>query len=476
MNLLDRLRTILKILKPGIILMIPVFLGCETSDDIGIQYDLDSNANVKFTEFTLPATNIYMDSLRTDGENSVIAGKYNDQIGGEILAEGYFTLSFLSGPLPRGDEFLENDTLQDGSIVKVLVVPEDTLELDSIKIIFEASSTISTTEMAFQEFDIFQLQDSLIREAVYLSSLEANKDYSIGRFSSPINVLEDSIYQVSLNEEFANSFFNLLSEIGRDSTRTGITETYQSLGIVPTENSNALSTFDLLSDTARLLVYSSPIDTGMSDSTYITSFRFSTKSYSYINRENSTFGSLQNGDEVTLPENKSIIDPIYGISPIVSISALIPFIEENERIIINSASMIFSISDPVDRDTLENFYSFFYRNKSFNASGLVNNPFSSLIMSDNAFLTGQNNPSVSFLNDDETELILDGTLFFQTLYNEYVSESETSDLIIRETNENQTDVSLIDFIMLSRRNISLQRSIFERDSISLRIYYTEVDQ
>ena len=166
MNLLDRIRSISKILKPGFILMIPVFFGCETSDDIGIQYDLASDANVKFVELNISSSNIYVDSLRTDGENAILVGNYNDEIGGEISAEGYFALSYLGGPLPRAQEFLENDTLPDGSIVKVLVTPEDTLELDSIRITFEASSSIANSANALQDFQVFQLQDSLISSAI----------------------------------------------------------------------------------------------------------------------------------------------------------------------------------------------------------------------------------------------------------------------------------------------------------------------
>ena len=80
MNLLARAKSIKNILKPGLIILIPVFFGCETQDDIGVQYELDSDANVKYVEFDLPATNIYLDSLRTDGENRILVGLQNDPL------------------------------------------------------------------------------------------------------------------------------------------------------------------------------------------------------------------------------------------------------------------------------------------------------------------------------------------------------------------------------------------------------------
>ncbi len=476
MNLLDRIKSISTILKPGFILMIPVFFGCETSDDIGIQYDLASDANVKFVELNISSSNIYVDSLRTDGENAILVGNYNDEIGGEISAEGYFALSYLGGPLPRAQEFLENDTLPDGSIVKVLVTPEDTLELDSIRITFEASSSIANSENALQDFQVFQLQDSLISSAIYLSSLRANTSNSIGSYSMEINTRQDTIFRLSATSEFSNSFFELLSEIARDSTRTIRSEVFQSFGLVPSSGSNSISNLDLVSDTSRLLIYSSPIDSGMRDSTYVTSFRFNSKNYSYLDRSKTNFSALADGSEVTLPEGIAMLDPLYGISPRISIAELINFIEENDRIIINNASLSFEISEQFSRDTLENFYSFFYKNNNFNAPGLINDPFSNLIMSDDSFLTGQVSPSISFINDEESALLVDATLFFQTLYNDYIAQSETSDVLIREVIDNQTQISLIDFILLSLRNVTIERSTFNGDGVRLRIYYTEVDQ
>ncbi|MEQ9007333.1 MAG: hypothetical protein RLP12_05580, partial [Ekhidna sp.] len=88
------------ILKPGLIMLIPVFFGCETQGDFGIKYPLEIDANVKYVEFTLPATNIYLDSLRTDGENRILVGNYSDLLTGSVSAEGYFNFTYEKGPLP----------------------------------------------------------------------------------------------------------------------------------------------------------------------------------------------------------------------------------------------------------------------------------------------------------------------------------------------------------------------------------------
>ena len=109
MSLLASFRRLYKIAKPGLILLIPVFLSCETSDDIGVQYDLDSGADVNFLQFPLTATNIVVDSLRTDGENRVLVGNYQDDLIGSVSAESYFSMRIRSTNLPSNrtsDDFL----------------------------------------------------------------------------------------------------------------------------------------------------------------------------------------------------------------------------------------------------------------------------------------------------------------------------------------------------------------------------------
>ncbi|MEM0938634.1 MAG: hypothetical protein AAF600_10395 [Bacteroidota bacterium] len=463
MSLLDRIQSIFKKIRPGIILMIPVFLGCETSEDLGIEYDLDSNANVKFIEFTLPSTNIYVDSLRTDGENRVIVGNYHDDIGGEIATEGYFQFSYEGGPLSRA---VSTDNEPD---------PVDTLHLDSIVLLLETQATVPFTGTINQDLKVFTLTDSLISSAIYLSSLQLERDEEISSFTREVNVVLDTIYRFRLSNSFSSDLFNLIGEITEDPDQSVSTSTFKSLGLISSDDSEGFVSFDLASDTSKIYIYSSPIElsSGQKDTTYVTSFRLTNKNYSYINRNNATFGSLEDGAEINLLDGNTIIDPLFGISTKISLAELVPFFDENNRIIINNAILSFIHKNQTERDTLENFYSFYYKNGSFNGSGLITDPFSSLVMSDNAFLGGQSLPAISALNEDKDELITSTTLFFQTLYTDYIEDSETSDLLIRD--ESSDVVSLVDLITLSSLDVSLQRSIFGPDDISLRIYYTEVN-
>ena len=94
MSLLAKDISFKKILKPGLIILISVFFSCDTQEDPGIQYELESNADVKLVEFVLPTSNVYIDSLRTDEENQILVGVKDDPITGSVRAESYFQLFY----------------------------------------------------------------------------------------------------------------------------------------------------------------------------------------------------------------------------------------------------------------------------------------------------------------------------------------------------------------------------------------------
>ncbi|MEM7299257.1 MAG: hypothetical protein AAF391_13445, partial [Bacteroidota bacterium] len=354
--------------------MIPVFFGCETSDDLGIEYDLDSNANVRFIEFTLQTANVYIDSLRTDGEGRILSGNYSDEIMGDVSTEGYFQFFYEGGPMPRAEEFIFRDSvLSPGDTADIYIVPEDTLQLDSIKLILESESIIPIRGTAFQDFGIYELQDSLIQSAIYLSSLQSEETNLIGSYSRTISTTLDTIFSVTLNQTFSDSFFLNLSEIASDSNRSVSNEVFQSLAVIPNDASESISSFLLGSDTSRMIVYTSPLDPDSPDTTYMTTFRFTGKNYSYIDRTSTAFGNLSDGDTIEFTEGETILDPLYGISTAFSISEIADFFQANDNIIINNASLSFSFQNEALRDTLVNSYAFFVRGNRHFGSGLINN-------------------------------------------------------------------------------------------------------
>lgn len=439
-------------------MLIPVFLGCDTSEDLGIQYDLGGEANVRFVEFTLPTTSIYIDSLRTDAGSRVLTGQYNDQLTGDVVAEGYFQFSYEQGPLPRSGE---DNT--------------DTLKLDSLILTLEANQIIPISGNSMQAFDIYELTNELESGAIYLASSQQTKSNQIGSFSGEINTLLDTIYRIKLDETYAQTLFNELSIIAGDDGRNIASESFLPLGLIGGANAMSVASFDLANDTARIIMYSSPTNAESQDTTYLTRFSLNGKSYSFLDRDFSdeNFGEIDNNQDFNLAENKTVIDPLLGINTAFSIEQLDQFFSENPRILINSASISFSFDNEIKRDTLENFIPFFRKaNGGIFGPGLVSNSFENVVMTDGAYLSFTPDPATSFLNVSNDEILINSTLFFQQLYRQY-TDSGSLQFSVSTTGNT---VPVEELVLISPIDVTLQRTIFKEDGVKLRIYYTQVDQ
>lgn len=437
-------------------LFIPVFFGCDTQDDLGIQYDLGSDANVKFVEFTLPASNIYLDSLRTDGENRILVGKYSDPLTGSASAEGYFQFFYEKGPLPKAEE------------------EPDTLKLDSVIFTVETNAIMPLAGDSYQEFTLHELEDSLESSAIYLSRLKQTPVSQIGTYSSTIDALLDTLYRIKLGASFSQSLFEKLIEVADDPDQTISSTTFKSLGLISGASSESIASFNLSGDTSRMIMYSSPVDPDAKNTTYLTYFRFSGKNYSYLERDlsGSEFSGITENQNFDLSSGKTVVDPLMGLSTAFKLTALEDFFEENRNIIINNATVSFEFESENQRDTLVNLISFFRKpDESIFGPSLASNPFGNIVMSDNGYLRQESSPASGSLSDDKTRVLITPTLFFQQLYRQYLEEGKLS--FSNPTSGVVKDID--DLVLISPIDVTLQRTIFKENGIKLRIYYTEVD-
>ncbi len=461
-------------------LLIPVFFGCETSSDLGIQYELDSEANVRFIEFDLPATNIFLDSLRTDGENTILIGNYSDPLTGSTTAEGYFQFFYEDGPMPRSQMFFEDSITVSQDTIRVLRMPQDTIKVDSIVITFESNTIIPKSGTSFQDFSLFELQDSLESSVVYLSNFQQTALTEIGSFSSSINTVLDTIYRFKLTESFSQEFFSDLSDIALDTLQNVNSTTFQSLGLISNTMSESIASFDLTSDTSRMIIYSSPVDTS-NDTTYLTSFTFVGKNYTYLDREfsGSSFSGIGSNQDTTavnrnfsLPSGQTIIDPLSGLNTAFSLEALIDFFNDNPKIIINSATMSFEFEEENDREILINYMNFFRKSEDLIfGPALVSNPFGNIVMIDNAYLGLISDPANGALNEDEDKVLLNATLFYQQLYSSSIGSNN-----LQFQNPATGDIFPMDeLVTISPVDVTLERTIFKSNGIKLGLYYTETN-
>lgn len=443
-------------------MLIPVFFGCDSSDDIGVKYDLGTDAAVKFQEFTLPATNTYIDSLRTDGETRILVGNYTDPLTGDVSAEGYFQYFYERGPMPR-----QRDT-DDQTFT-------DTLKLDSLVVILETSAITPNQGNSFQEFSLFELQDSLVSTAIYLASLQQTPTTLTGTYSGPVNTETDTLYRLKLNDAYAQSFFDNISSIAGDPDQSIASTVFKSLGLVPGGASGSIASIDLASDTTRLVMYMSPVDPEAKDTTYLTYFRFNGKHYSYLDRDRSAspIASIAEYQNFDFPSGETIIDPVAGVTTAVSIAEITDFFDQNRNILINNATLSFEFKNETERETLTRFINFFRRDDGrIFGPATANNPYGNIVMSDNGYLTLQSEPATSGLNENEDRILLTSTLFYQQLYQQFLLR----DSLVYQNPIGGSLVSVDELVCISTADVNLQRSIFKNDGIKLRLYYTEVER
>lgn len=458
MNLLAKKLSIKNILKPGLMILIPVFFGCETQNDLGIKYGLDTDANVKFVEFTLPATNVYIDSLRTDGENRILVGSYTDPLTGSVSAEGYFQFSYEKGPMPRAKK-----------------ATTDTLKLDSILLFLESDKIIPQRGVSYQEFDLYDLQDTLNSSAIYLSNLKQIPGSQIGTYSSSIDAATDTLYTIKFETTYAQSFFDQLSDIAEDESQSISTTVFKSLGIVPGASSESIASLNLLSDTSRLIVYSSPVDPEAKDTTYLTYFKLTGKNYSHLerNRSGSSYDGITEKSDFDLSDGQTMFSPLSGISTSFSIDILEDFFSENPNILINNADVVFDFEAEDYVDTLVNFMNYFRKaNKEIFGPAIQSNPFGNIVMADNGYLGQQSNPATGRLSVDKEQILFTSTLFYQQLYNGFLSTGSLS--LLNSTTGKRIPIS--ELVLISPVDVTLHRTIFKQNGVKLRLYYTEVDQ
>jgi len=447
------------------------FLGCETSDDPGLQYELGSRANVEFIEFMLPSTNIIVDSLRTDSENKLLVGTYSDDLVGSISTQSFFSIGVLSSNIASRTRPTSNPENQITSEFK----------FDSIRLYFESGAAIPTSFTGTQAFDVYVLEDTLRTNLVYLSGKQEVLGEKIGSFESSYNTADTLRESILLSNSFGNELFEILKE---SSSIIGLAG-WPTLALVSAPDSEIISEISLISDTTGLFMYVTDTvgieeidqqtnDTTYRDTTYVVKYGFfaNTTLPGYIslerNKESSPFSNLGDNDTLNLDDGSTIVDPLGGITTKFSIQPFANFIkqleEEGRRIIINEASISFSIGTENSRDRLENMYSFFFRDNDFNGAGLISNPFNSLIISNNGLLQGQNVPALTSLSDDE--LTMSATLFFQQIYNEFINSEEPLD---------ERTLPVEEFVTVSQINTTLQRSIISGDGIVLNIFYTDIN-
>ncbi len=464
MSLLASLKKLRNFIKPGLIALIPVFLGCDAANDFGTEFDLDTGVDVKLIEFDLPSSNLRIDSLRTDNENRVLVGSFTDLNTGNVTAEGYFQYAFTGGILPVQEQTSANPD------------PTDSLEYDSLYLELRQSELIPFRESSQLAFDVIELVDTLLSTVVYLGSKSETPLRTIGSYDKEVNS-SDTVYRVRLNDAFGQEFFNTVSNVVEDSTLRLLNYRFRDMGLVPTAGSTGLTAVDLSNLETQLILYMSG---NAPDTSYRATFNTTGLAYSHITRDRtgSLFDGIEEKTNFNLADGRTVLDPLAGLTTTFELSPLRSFFEENPNILINSVIVQFDYEEFVSRDTLDVFRLYFRtQDGGIFGPAVAQDPFSNIVMNDAAYLSPvsggavNNDPILGALNSTDDHYIANPTIFFQFLYNNF---QRNDDVIFIEPFQSDT-IQIDDLVLISPFNTILQQAIFNNSGIKLRVFYTEVN-
>ena len=140
-------------------LLLLLIFSCE-QDEKTININLKGITNTSYAEFTIPTSEIFIDSLRTDDSDFILVGDYEDPLLGLLSAEAYFEIQYDSG-----------------------AVIGDTLSLDSVVLKLKIQDQLMENNVAFFNMDLLVLRDSLFSQAVYLATNKLMVDKAIQNLS-----------------------------------------------------------------------------------------------------------------------------------------------------------------------------------------------------------------------------------------------------------------------------------------------------
>lgn len=428
MNLLDRIRPLqLMILAAGI------FFSCESETNT-FDFDLENNTAVELVELVLPTRSIFIDSLRTDNESTIVAGRYADARFGDIEAEGYTQIKY-----------------DDGRIIS------DTLKYDSLIINLTIENFVSNDPNAEVALDLFGIREDLEASVVYLKNkkgvtgfrldtMRFNLQYSVDSLKQNIRVRADRL---------GDYIYSQLIDDDIDVETDGYTG---DVGFVSKADNQTALTINLDSDSSELLLYTS-FDTIV----YETRLVFQDLHYSYVSNDfsGSQLEGITDREIFDLGTNEQFISPIFGIFNFVDFAPLQSFIESYGKVLINRAEIKTPYLTSIKEEVRNTRYYFHDSTYGIRGEGIFTNGYETAILSNEAYI----NESVQILIGSKVEGELyysqDLTFFIENYYNYYLTQGDF----------------LTDGIVITpNRWVTLQESeLFSPSSTTIKIYVTSIN-
>ena len=436
MSLLDKRNSII------IGLLLLIISSCE-QDDKTINVSSKGATNTSYAEFTIPTSEIFIDSLRTDDSDFILVGDYEDPLLGVLSAEAYFEIQYDSG-----------------------AVIADTLSLDSVVLKLKIQDQLMDENVASFNMDLLVLRDSLFSQAVYLASKKLVVDKAVQNVAKTV-LKSDSLLTFS-GMDLGYYLYGQLKSLEKSDQYLYRSE----FAFLPTAENEALLSFDLASEDTKILIYSKD----PSDSLFVTQFRFNSIHFTQLERDksNTDLAGVSNLDSFQLADEYSITNPLQGLFTVLDFSEVMFFLNQLDNFILNSVELEVGLTaTSVDPILGVNFYIF---NTHGGIDGSVFASLNLVTQGNLDYVSTFNQAANDFILSEESFIYGAGALsplvskISELTYNSIITLA-LEDQYIRKTFFEEDQIEKL--IMISDDRLTLNQSFVKKGSVTVKIYYTK---
>lgn len=449
MTLLDKQ---FKLIKPGLaLLLIPFFFACDDPTELGLELEpTEEKVKTEKIEFTLPASSIYIDSLRTDDFPISIFGQYEDSIYGKVTAKSYNQYDLGGGPLPS-----------------------DSLSYVSTHLILKINDVRAMTNLTGETISIYEADDTLHNGAAYFADRHIDYDASdpiaTHTFSHiPRHDSIDTYLNIPLEDSFGQWLYERLDDAqagsNTDSLLQGLFH-YPPLVFVPGTENKGLFSIDLSPDTVAIYINMQNIDGEISSFT----FDFGeSPHFTHLDRDKNS-GKLSDlsADYAvsTVPSGRTYLDMLNGVGTKIELKPLLDFIESHDDIIINSSELSLGVADYHQLHYVDEvspiYFLFMKENGRINGASLVAGQlFNNAILRDASYSSNDSRSIMTMSYDAETMLYKNNVTLFTQVLADYFSSGQ--DYLTKE------------LVVLSPQTLNLGQTSFNKSEIKLTVFYTSL--
>ncbi len=461
--------------------------GCK--EDVGIELPPDvQRTEVKYAEFTLPVTNVYFDSLRTDSRGVAFLGEYSDAVYGTISAKMFSEYRFKSG------DIVSEITVVRGSYDETI---ED-ITFEKAQLFLDISEALSSSNSISLGIEISSLADSIFADGLYLRDSEIQKDQLLQTTTLSFDEIDtvdftndaEHLITIDLASDFGDQ---ILSDFEADSSAM------RPLGFViePTSGSGLVSV-DMTSQGTEigLLMRGKLMDTlGVyKKDTLFTAVTFTLNSaasnyFTKVDRDRSAalFSSVTDKMENDPSGDFVYFNTLAGIFPKISLDPIIEFATNNEGVLFNLVTMEIPVESNEEFIPHTLFSRFYFAQvngsqNSINWPATLTSPdyFGTTMQTDAGYTSSAGTVVLAndtIREDPEIQLGFSSSLavFWQHIYDNVQDDLDEVDIDDRPFIRGYL-TGVDNLVMIPGQVPLLGRNAIDKESIVLKVYYTQLKE